>query len=309
MPLIVIEGPEKAGKSTLIRALVELLDDSAVGSIVRHFDGPPEPDHRIYGLQLEADMALIRGGRYVIWDRAWLGETVYPLLIEGREGIDWFEAEWLYGRAADTCGVKVVLLGPSLDVIIDKRDDTDLDVSPIKERHLFMEHGTKGGWQIVANQHDDGWVRDFARMLIGVAAQQVNNDLLPPDVAGHIGASTIIVGDQPNPRSKSWLPFTTRLTTILATKIRALGGDPLKALWANASNFPPQYLSTFETVITCGEKAHKWATLHGKVLSQGAHYVTIPHPAWLFRYENESTAKARLKVDKELLLLIHEGRL
>ena len=307
MPLIAIEGPEKAGKSSLIKHMQEVADVD----VVRHFDGPPEPDHRLYGQQLEADMELIRGGRLVIWDRAWLGEVVYPELIEGRDGLDWFAAEWLYGRAADACGIKVVLLGPSLETLRTKRDETDLQVSTTKERALFAKYGAQGNWYVVANQHDDGMGKDLARELVALAGQRVNVDLMPPTIAGPINANTIIIGDKPSKQGLvgGWLPFSSRLTMMLGKRIYDLGGYPFNVAWANRSSFPPQMLEAYDTVITCGEKAHKWAALYGKVLSQGARYVTIPHPAWLFRYENERTASARRDVDKELLLLIHEGRL
>lgn len=312
MPLIVIEGPEKAGKSTVIDTIVRVikteLNPHRGDVVVRHFSGAPKPDHTLYGMQLSADMDLIRGGRYVIWDRAWLGETVYPQLIAGREGVSWWDAEWLYGRAADTCGVKTVLLGPSLDKLEENRDDTDLAVSPAKERQLFLEHGLKGNWLVVANHHDEGWRVDFARSLIALAAQRTNTDLLPPAVAGPLNSRTIIIGDQPNPKGKGWLPFTSRLTTLLARRIRTLGGDPLGAVWANSSSFPPQYLDMFKTVITCGNRAHKWATLYGNVL-QGVRYVNIPHPSWLYRYSNEKTDHARVRADQQLMTLIQERRL
>lgn len=307
MPLIVIDGPEKAGKSTLI----EHMRDATRVDVVRKFTDAAQPDDRVYGAQLEADMVLVRSGCTVVWDQGWLGEVVYGELLgqDRRIAGDWFQGEWLYGRAVDACGVKAVLLGPSVEALACNGDDTDFEVSLRGERELFMKYGKLGGWRVVANQHEEGMSKSLALELVGLAGQRVNVDLLPPVVAGPIHSSTIVVGDRPSSRGGSWMPFTSRLTTKLALRMKELGGEPLNLLWANSNSFPPQYLGTFETVITCGDRAHRWATLHGKVLSQSTRYVTIPHPAWLFRFVTEKTEQAKKDLDQLLIQLIQEGRL
>lgn len=66
--IIVIEGPEKAGKTTLTKFLI-----AKKPMEIRHW-GPVDPDDRVYTEQLIKD---VESDNWIIWDRCWPSEHVY----------------------------------------------------------------------------------------------------------------------------------------------------------------------------------------------------------------------------------------
>lgn len=151
MSVIVIDGPEKAGKTSTIRCLHELLLTETKQVDIIKWNGAAEPDDRIYMSRLMLDVVKPKEERIAIWDRSWVSEYVYGrLLLQSRRlASDPWLGEWLYGRAADSHGLKVILPGPSPDILESRRDKTDLDVDPVAEQRLYTAYGKRFGWNIV----------------------------------------------------------------------------------------------------------------------------------------------------------------
>ena len=106
MSIFVFDGPEKAGKSTLIDAFVKQAYPS--GKFTLHRWGPVAPDDRVYAPVLRDDLVVKRSP--AIWDRSWVSEHVYASLL-GRDrrlrGDPWL-GEWLHGRAVYTDGIGII---------------------------------------------------------------------------------------------------------------------------------------------------------------------------------------------------------
>jgi len=293
MPVILIDGPEKAGKSTLIAAL-----RMSLGARVRAW-GQVSPDDRVYTEPLGTD---ITSPKVHIWDRGWISEAVYGSLLNRprRLSKDWWLAEWLHGRALHTDGLAVVLLGPSDSTLKSLRKEDDLKVEVAAERETFRQYATRFGIGYYENEHNretvDAMVRYIEVALQNRLAERRETGLHAPHYAGPLNARVVFVGQDRNESSKfpgAWLPFSTRLTQLVG---RQLGDAALRCGWTNAQAVPPQCLNG-KIVVACGELAHRWAATHAE---PEALYV-VKHPAWMYRYRNESTDLAHAQLTETIL--------
>ena len=272
MPLIVLDGPEKAGKSTIAKIL-----ETQYGARVRHWG--KVPGHEVYLAPLIDDVA---DPGLVVWDRSWASEAVYgDLLGRDRElARDPWLGEWLYGRAIRSIGIRAMILGPSVASLRRNRDATDLPVDPAIERKAFSTYAKRFGWAEVVHRHVEGAAEHAAHTLVTRAYYRARGTPRPPIWSGPPDASVVIVGERRNEESSShsWLPFTTRLTTELG---RRLGDAAVTEFaWTNAHDCPPEALRDARTLVACGVVATKWAKYH----VGHPNVLDIPHPAWLFRW-------------------------
>ena len=160
MPVILVEGPEKAGKSTLVRALLKIMPAK-----VRKFTGPMQGDE-----YLEAMLEDTRPSLFpiiTIWDRGWVSEFVYAWMLQRPSELTAERAEFLDTLLVGTGGVGIVLLGPDIGTLIKNRDETDLDVSPRGERAYFQAYADdEPGWLTYNNEHSESYVGHMAALIL-----------------------------------------------------------------------------------------------------------------------------------------------
>lgn len=280
MAIIYIDGPEKAGKSTVATVLKE-----EYGFRVRKWG--PVPGDEVYMQPLAEDIA---SGDNVVWDRGWAAEHVYAYLL-GREDrrleADPWLGEWLYGRVVATVGLRVMLLGPDAKVIHALRDEDDLPVDTTEERRQFHDYGRRFGYSVWANDHHRDAALAIARftkdVAVGMETRATKLGLRPPAYAGPPNARVVFVGQDRNKGSKfpgAWVPFTSRLTTMLG---RDLGDFALRCGWTNAGDCPPQAIRGADLVVACGRVADRWVRNH----VDHHNVITIKHPAYMYRWGKE----------------------
>jgi len=147
--ILVIDGPEKAGKSTLIRSVSRQF---AIPPLVRQWG--PVTSYRVYSPVLRADMEQ---PGLVIWDRSWASEWAYNKLLDrGRvipeEGL--FEYEF----RAQAAGGMLVMVDTDVRYLDGRRvlrvlpGETDLPVSPEDEARTFRSYAIDHGWNIVSGE-------------------------------------------------------------------------------------------------------------------------------------------------------------
>lgn len=156
MPVLVVDGAEKSGKSTLIRVITDGWEGQ---SRVRRW-GPVTSDTE-YLTALREDVEF---PGLVVWDRSWASEHVYSVLMNrpGRLRTDPWLGEWLYGRAVD---LKVVLDSHG-DQRAARRDETDLPVNPYVEGAAFSEYASKYGWWVLHNDYWEDTLRANAQRIV-----------------------------------------------------------------------------------------------------------------------------------------------
>lgn len=272
--IIVVDGPEKAGKSTLVARLQSVLPNSTV----RHW-GPVSPDDRVYSKPLQEDAM---SENWVIWDRCWASEHVYGKLLgrDRRLAEDPFLGEWLYGRTVQARGLRVMLLPSRPAVTSHLRDDSDLPVDPTQEYDMYENYARTYYWTTLINTYTETSLENNVRWIQAIISSTSYASV--PDYAGPVKTKFVFVGEGRNvsgratPIPGAWLPFTSRLTTILG---RSLGYKAFTCGWTNIGGMPLKFFED-KIVIACGEKAAMWLQGNGVIR------ICIPHPAWLYRYNN-----------------------
>ena len=285
--IVLIDGPEKAGKTTLISELKKRLNAESVSW------GPVTGD-TVYLQPLKEACA---SSRWVIWDRGWPSESIYSRLLHRGRRLEKepFLGEWLYGRAVQTCGLRVILLPGNVDEVINRRDKTDLPVDPVQEYMAYKTYGKLFGYLILEN----GYTKESLESNIEQIVLRLGTaGIFQPGLyAGPPNAKIVFVGESRSQGRRSvdgsWLPFTSMLTTELG---RRLGPSALKFGWTNIDDTPIITLSN-RFVIACGERAGAWMD------STGIPRIVIPHPAWMYRFNNAKTASKREIVDRLLTCL------
>lgn len=146
--LLVIDGPEKAGKTSLIAALAERVHLNRQETRIRKWgkldDGKWAIDE-VYGFALDEDL---QATGLVIWDRSWASETVYGQLLgrDRRLAAEPDLGDQLYGRRVQ---LKFILGGPSPAIMLGDRTEDDLPVAPAQEQEAFVAYGRRYGWHII----------------------------------------------------------------------------------------------------------------------------------------------------------------
>lgn len=145
MPIMLIDGPEKAGKSTFVSKMRQ----SDECSVLRQW-GPVSSIVEYLG-PLAEDYAIVQEGGFVIWDRSWASEFVYNKLVRNRptdgRTLDFLETgPWLKYL------VKIMLVSTD-DTLKSRRqehrDPTDHKVDPKEERAAFISYGKQFNWTII----------------------------------------------------------------------------------------------------------------------------------------------------------------
>ena len=169
MPVILVEGPEKAGKSTLVRALLEKIPNAKA----RKFTGPMQGDEYLIAMLEDARPSLFP--MVTIWDRGWVSEFVYTWMLERQSNLTAENAEYLDTLLRETGGIGVVLLGPDTATLAKNRDETDLDVSPRAERAHFQAYAEgEPGWLTYNNEHSESYVGHMVTLILEMLTVEVN---------------------------------------------------------------------------------------------------------------------------------------
>ena len=156
--IVVLDGPEAAGKSTIRDALVRTLER---GPTVHLRQWGPVDSWMDYIDPLQEDLGRSAQGWFVVWDRGWAAEVVYnELLARGREVPEtamFTQFELPIQRAG---GVMVMVLTDP-EVLEDRRRrraaeraKPDLPVDPTAERERFGRYAAEHEWTVVDGARD-----------------------------------------------------------------------------------------------------------------------------------------------------------
>lgn len=282
MPLIVISGPEKAGKTTLINETIASLERGGEVTFARRWKKIRH--HTDYLAPLIEDMERVADGEWVFWDRSWICEAVYSNILgrDGELGRDWWLGEWLYGRAVRTVGTEVVLLPEHIESLDRLRDETDLPIDPALEFAKYWEYAAKFRIPMLRNSYSLGGLRSNVREIAWMASQAAPTcGPMPPHYCGPVNAPVVVVGERRNERSRepgAWLPFTSGYTTTLG---RVLGPQAMKVGWTNAEDLCSAPIHPRAAIVAAGKVAVKAVRDFGIHESR---ILEIPHPAYLYRW-------------------------
>lgn len=152
MPIFIIDGPEKAGKTTLISALSGLgQGEEPEGSKMRvRRWGPVDSVLEYFGPIVE-DYKFVQQGGIVFWDRSWASECVYNDLVRMRE-TDRASLRYLETGPWSKYLIKIMAVSTTSTLRRRRaahRDPTDHKVDPEREREGFLKYAKSFNWQII----------------------------------------------------------------------------------------------------------------------------------------------------------------
>ncbi len=147
---VVIDGAEKAGKTTLAMAIIAHANNAGLTTKYRHFTGAdPVTDDSLDEIMDDLDQVAL-----VVWDRSWASGQVYgDLGFHQRPEAVKAEGEILFKGVQP---VKLMLLGASAEALAAKRTIDDLPVEPAVEREAFADYAKQHDWPVMANEHREG---------------------------------------------------------------------------------------------------------------------------------------------------------
>ena len=293
MPVLLVCGPEKAGKTTLCNELVRQF-----GCNYRHW-GPIES----WQEYLPALINDIQAPYLTLWDRGWPCMTVYDTLLERPGAVgqrleaDPWLAEWHLGRAIKTFGSAFFLLGESPAVLAARRDATDLPVDPSAEWLAYARYAERFGYQS-AMAIDPGdassRINALVKALYWKAASYTHiaidgYNILPPHTAGDLSSPVVALGEARNVSryGQYTLPFSSAYTTRFA---RLFGDLAFNIAWTNVPETSETFISG-KHVIACGKVAAKAARAFG-----AKEVIEVPHPAYEFRFNSHRGVAAYSEV-------------
>lgn len=246
--IIVLEGPEKVGKTTLANKIAE-----ETGATIRHW-GQIKPDDRAYTSQLKRDSL---SDEWFIWDRCWPSEHVYGKLLErGRRlAEDPWLGEWLHGRAAR---IRIIMVPDRLERLEELRDETDLPVRPSDELLAYSKYARRFGYKVLVNEYtekslNEMWDTIRKRMI----PQNMMKGVKPKDVAGDIRNGIVWIEELEAKTTGipgGWMPFSSPEATRFA---RQFGDEVFDYAYTGEGQIDPLLLAD-KGVIAFGDSVGEW---------------------------------------------------
>lgn len=291
--LYVFDGPEKSGKTTVIREIAYKLLDEGFGVTVRRW-GPIVPDDRVYGPEI-LQAANMPDRHITLWDRSWAAEHVYAKLLgrDRRSAQDPWLVSWLHDRPLYAIGRGTIVLAPNTQWSIDRRDLTDIPCDPEAERKAFIQYGFDNRWDLLVNSFPGG-AKGTANAWLWTTfypsqEKLKGSELKPPAYFGPPDSPVVIVGtEDANDFPGSWGPFSSRASQNFG---REFGNHVNKIGWALAGECLPSALRTGrKQIIAMGEAAALWVK-NFVVPPPETEFITMRHPAYAYRNGKASVTK------------------
>lgn len=189
--IIYIDGPEKAGKTTLANELTTVFKDNSTIMVKN------KNRAKMNGFEyLDDFIAGISSSTPYIWDRGWASEWVYgKLLDQDRYFVqNPFLAEWVYGRMMNGRGNRFILLPEKIDKNIELRDDSDINKNPKLEIELFKSYANMFGYIILENDYTPKKLRENVQKIFVNSMVQVNKSS-PKEYVGPVNPEVTFIGD------------------------------------------------------------------------------------------------------------------
>jgi hypothetical protein len=296
--LLVVDGCEKAGKTTFIHALMQHCAANGVQAKAFHWGMPDASHHSFVYTKPMSEIYASQANDAIIWDRSWASEYVYPKLMpetRSSKRVFWDDpwlAAWHYDRALISSGERLMLLGPSVESLRSHRDATDHPVEPFDERAEYEGYGIKFGWRVFNNNHTESSLKALVETTFNrlIFKNQTVPELLPPNYCGPTPAPVIVIGDRRSlpDGSHNWLPFTSSYTTRFG---REFGDSALRWGWTNSDHvtanidFFAEFLLNKQIIAVGAVAAHICMKLK-------LHALRIEHPAYGYRWGSQSVKYA-----------------
>lgn len=188
--VIILEGPDGGGKTTLAKQLVE------EGFVYRH-EGPPPPGVDLVAHYLNLLNESIESTQDYVHDRLWLGERIYGPICRGIDKIG-LEGQNLFNRIHTSNSVLHVICLPTFEVALENYSNK------IMEKNDYLKSMNK--WKEVYEAYDS-WIehnQNSINIRFNYEISHIESLLyyrffhFPKGMVGSPTAKYLFIGDQPN---------------------------------------------------------------------------------------------------------------
>lgn len=280
--LIIVEGPDGAGKSTLVKELKMIYDRSDQFTEVRVMHhGPYKGEEKIVAKYFTPiARAMIEGTTALIMDRSWLSEPVYADALDRGASRISLEEDRMLSRAALALECEVILCMPPYEVCAANRpEDTDF-LADVYAGYLNLStlmEACDSRW-IEIGCHLNTTLYDYTKNIpLNLSRRYYNSG---PGSGLYNDTSVLMVGDRPNTARhgelKHRLPFVSfgrrdGCSWWMAQKLNEARINERELYWINAydqAGAPTSARFMFEltpqAVVLLGTNAMKWWKLEGR---------------------------------------------
>jgi len=262
--IVIIDGPNKSGKSLLINNVVEQLQNLKFEVKVRHW-GPLKVDDREYTESLVEDS---KSSDIIIWDRSWVCESVYGTMLNRKRRLvdnPWL-GEFLHTRGIKRNGLCFIVMPALAGLNIDLLDKTDAKYSdnPYLERDLFMKYADRFRWNKLFNNFDK-------KSLDGMT-DTVIKEIQNYDQKQHVSKVAFILEETTDkPIPGGWLPGSTPTVAMYAQNFHY--GATISE-WIYTKDIDEYNLENFEIIVATSAKLKNALRKINKI-KQKVEYVPI----------------------------------
>lgn len=316
---IAIEGPDGAGKSSLIQAIKSQFHEETI--TLHHKGRPPEETRRCllmeYAINFQYDNLF---DSIHLADRWHWGERTYAPLKRPHTNLDGYGllgvAGWRWVELfMQSRGMSQFLLYQKLDVIKERiRSRGDDFVNESELEWVYNAYADASRVAIVAetimpgpDSFDD--LPEFARHMIDVAAKAAEKARFLGRYPQYIGVTrpaVLLVGDKRNITEEygeeTILPFMPVKESSGNYLMSSLPDDLWKNVGiVNGNEIPAEELSALHRDLGCPKVAALGRLAEKSILRTTIHqddYVTIPHPQYARRFRNSEKESYGLAIQK-----------
>jgi hypothetical protein len=283
--VIILEGPDGAGKTTLAQYLVKHANFQYVHS------GPPKPGEDLLLTYASTLDSAIRINKDVVIDRLYAGESIYGPVIRKHDHLG-EEGQKIMQRIVRGQGVLEVFCLPPYRTCYSnwfKRQQAKGEL--VTDSNTF--HTIYHGYEMLAKKQTFAYslTYDYSKTSLEVACGTLLSSLatrerLPPGVIGQPGAKFLIVGEVANHDNLD-LPWVSleNSSHYLNTALWDAGFLEEEMAFVNANtiygeeNDPEQILAWKPTIIAFGKIASRWC--------RSVNHFKMPHPAYWKRFHSQ----------------------
>lgn len=296
--VVILEGPDGGGKTTLARQLVER------GFVYKH-EGPPPLGEDLIAYYLKILNDSVEASFDTVHDRLWLGERIYGPTCRGIDRLG-PEGQILFNRIHTAKNVLQIICLPSFEIALENYE------AKIMEKSDYLKSLNK--WKEVYEAYKD-WATNNSAEVIDYTNKYDNcvsilnhfsvEEMLhfrcfPKGMVGNPSAKYLFIGDQPNHESID-IPFhaVNGSSGYLNKAISMAGIEESELALSNA--YGPRgrdfhalgsiliSVPHVEKIFLLGNEAVKWfnSDLNSGVKVPCKVY-SLPHPSYLKRFKGNN---------------------
>jgi thymidylate kinase len=283
--LIILEGPDGAGKTTLAREIAAIISEHAEVDVLR---AGPLTEHPLDAY--EVPLANYRPGmRHVVCDRWHLGEAIYPAILNRKTVWDGAIAEHIH-LFLKSRGACVVVINPKVSELKTRVKIRGDDLIQVEHLDYISSRYNKLPARHITMRYDAQRLASPREIVNTARALHLDASILNPfeTYVGSTNPGVLLFGDEraaaarrKQPDLPAFAPYGATSGHFLLHHIRrnhllsdvgianACDTDDPYALW-RALNRP--------AVVTLGRRAHE------RLTRLGMHHGAVPHPQFIRRF-------------------------